>query len=107
MSKNPFLEVENTDGVRLTWNIWPSSRVEATKCVVPFTALYTPNKKIESLQARPLVLSLSLHRLFCGPRNSTACSSETCRDLAAERELFQPDSELRNRHRERQQWLNL
>lgn len=39
-----FGELEAADGVRLTWNVWPSSRVEATKCGLPFAALYTPTK---------------------------------------------------------------
>jgi protein transport protein SEC23 len=35
--------------VRLSWNVWPSSRVEATKTVVPISALYTPLKVREDL----------------------------------------------------------
>ena len=45
-----FGELEELDGVRMPWNIWPSSRVEALKCVIPFSALYTPNKPIQHLQ---------------------------------------------------------
>lgn len=40
---------EETDGVRLTFNIWPNSKLEATKCVVPFAALYTPNKRLPNM----------------------------------------------------------
>jgi hypothetical protein len=40
--------------VRLSWNVWPNSRLEATKCVVPFGALYTPLKALANLQVRPL-----------------------------------------------------
>jgi protein transport protein SEC23 len=36
-------------GVRLSWNTWPSSRVEATRTVVPISALYTPLKQREDL----------------------------------------------------------
>jgi len=36
----------------MPWNIWPSSRVEALKCVIPFSALYTPNKPLQHLQVR-------------------------------------------------------
>ena len=36
---------EERDGVRLTWNVWPSSRLEATRLVVPVAALYTPLKE--------------------------------------------------------------
>lgn len=35
---------EDRDGVRFTWNVWPSSRVEATKLVVPLACLYQPFK---------------------------------------------------------------
>lgn len=45
-----FSELEELDGVRMPWNIWPSSRVEALKCVIPFAALYTPNKPLQHLQ---------------------------------------------------------
>ena len=45
-----FGELEELDGIRMPWNIWPSSRVEALKCVIPFSALYTPNKRIQHLQ---------------------------------------------------------
>lgn len=36
-------------GVRLSWNVWPSSRLEATRTVVPISALYTPLKQREDL----------------------------------------------------------
>ena len=36
---------EDRDGVRLSWNVWPSSRLEATRMVVPLAALYTPLKE--------------------------------------------------------------
>lgn len=45
-----FSELEELDGVRMPWNIWPSSRVEALKCVIPFAALYTPKKPLQHLQ---------------------------------------------------------
>lgn len=35
---------EDKDGVRLSWNVWPSSRLEATRMVVPLASLYTPLK---------------------------------------------------------------
>ena len=37
---------EDKDGVRLSWNVWPSSRLEATRMVVPLASLYTPLKVI-------------------------------------------------------------
>ncbi|WWD10484.1 protein transporter SEC23 [Kwoniella europaea PYCC6329] len=44
-----FEDVEDKDGVRLSWNVWPSSRIEATRTVVPISALYTPLKEREDL----------------------------------------------------------
>ncbi|KAJ3340011.1 GTPase-activating protein S23 [Gonapodya sp. JEL0774] len=43
-------EIEDRDGVRLSWNVWPNSRIEATRMVVPIGALYTPLKEREDLQ---------------------------------------------------------
>jgi hypothetical protein len=31
---------EQRDGVRFSWNVWPSSRLEATRIVVPLGCLY-------------------------------------------------------------------
>jgi len=36
---------EDRDGVRFSWNVWPSSRLEATRMVVPLACLYTPLKE--------------------------------------------------------------
>lgn len=44
-----FAQPEENDGIRLTWNIWPNSRLEATKCVIPFAALYSPSKRLPSM----------------------------------------------------------
>ena len=46
-------EVEATDGVRFSWNVWPSSRLEATRMVVPLGCLYTPLKPIPELPVLP------------------------------------------------------
>ncbi|KAJ1509398.1 GTPase-activating protein S23, partial [Coelomomyces lativittatus] len=40
-----FEQVEDRDGVRLSWNVWPSTKLEATKLIVPLGALYTPLKE--------------------------------------------------------------
>lgn len=45
-----FAALEEQDGLRLSWNIWPNSRIEATKAVIPFASLYTPNKAVANLQ---------------------------------------------------------
>ncbi|XP_021379920.1 protein transport protein Sec23A-like isoform X1 [Mizuhopecten yessoensis] len=36
---------EDRDGVRFSWNVWPSSRLEATRMVAPLGCLYTPIKE--------------------------------------------------------------
>uniref|UniRef100_A0AAY5ELL2 Protein transport protein SEC23 n=1 Tax=Electrophorus electricus TaxID=8005 RepID=A0AAY5ELL2_ELEEL len=36
---------EDRDGVRCSWNLWPSSRLEATRLVVPVSCLFTPLKE--------------------------------------------------------------
>ena len=42
-----FSELEAREGVRLSWNVWPNTKLEATKCVLPFAALVTPCKKLQ------------------------------------------------------------
>ena len=49
-----FVELEEIDGVRMTWNVWPRSRLEAAKCVIPFATLYTPAKQTSQLQVGAL-----------------------------------------------------
>lgn len=41
-----FAELESREGVRLSWNAWPCSRIEATRVVLPFGALVTPGKDL-------------------------------------------------------------
>ncbi|KAG7118012.1 Protein transport protein SEC23 like [Verticillium longisporum] len=43
--KEQWSEVEDRDGVRLSWNVLPSTRMEASRLVVPIGALYTPLKE--------------------------------------------------------------
>ncbi|KYB26644.1 protein transport protein Sec23A isoform X2 [Tribolium castaneum] len=40
---------EDRDGIRFTWNVWPSSRIEATRLVVPLGCLYQPIKERQDL----------------------------------------------------------
>ena len=44
--------LESQDGVRCTWQYWPSSKVAATRNVIPVSLLYNPRKEIEGM---PLV----------------------------------------------------
>ncbi|RDA91021.1 hypothetical protein CP533_2542 [Ophiocordyceps camponoti-saundersi (nom. inval.)] len=43
--KEQWSDCEDRDGVRLSWNVFPSSRMEASRLVVPIGALYTPLKE--------------------------------------------------------------
>ncbi|KAH7125115.1 transport protein-like protein sec23 [Dendryphion nanum] len=54
--KEQWSEIEDRDGVRLSWNTFPSSRMEASRLVVPIGALYTPLKETETpiLQYEPV-----------------------------------------------------
>jgi len=40
-----FHTEEERDGIRFSWNVWPTSRVEANRMVVPLACLYTPLKR--------------------------------------------------------------
>ncbi|KAL0219056.1 hypothetical protein P9112_004709 [Eukaryota sp. TZLM1-RC] len=42
-------DVEANNGLRYTFNIWPTSRIEVAKASLPLAALYTPLKSIENL----------------------------------------------------------
>jgi hypothetical protein len=56
--KMDFAEVENSDGVRCSWNVWPTSRLEATRMVIPFGMMYTPlkqNPNMPVLQYPPIM----------------------------------------------------
>lgn len=41
---------EASNGTRMSWNIWPSTRLDATRIIVPLGCLYTPLKQTEGLQ---------------------------------------------------------
>lgn len=44
-----FQQKEEHDGIRLSWNIWPSTRIESSRIVVPLGVAYTPLKNIQDL----------------------------------------------------------
>jgi protein transport protein SEC23 len=48
-----FNELEGVEGLRLVWNAWPSSRIEATRLVVPFGVMCTPLQPIPELPLLP------------------------------------------------------
>jgi len=41
-----FHSLEDQDGVRFSFSVWPTSRLEATRCVVPLGCSYTPLKQV-------------------------------------------------------------
>lgn len=44
-----YEDVEDREGLRFSWNVWPNTRVEGTRVVVPISCLYTPLKEREDL----------------------------------------------------------
>mmetsp|Transcript_22611 Transcript_22611/g.27289 ORF Transcript_22611/g.27289 Transcript_22611/m.27289 type:complete len:751 (+) Transcript_22611:306-2558(+) len=48
-----FPEIEAKEGVRMTWNVWPNNRAEASKCVVPLGAFVTPAKVLPDMPVNP------------------------------------------------------
>jgi protein transport protein SEC23 len=59
---------EETTGTRLSFHCWPSSRLEASRSVAPFGALYTPLKKLPPQCAPPTAV----------PYDPIRCSTSTC-----------------------------
>lgn len=41
--------IEERDGIRFSWNVWPSTKQESQKFVVPVACTYTPLKEIANL----------------------------------------------------------
>ncbi|KAK6639030.1 Protein transport protein Sec23A [Polyplax serrata] len=61
---------EDRDGIRFTWNVWPSSRVEGTKLVVPLGCLYQPLKErpdLPPIQYDPVLCTRSTCRAILNP----------------------------------------
>ncbi|KAL4325687.1 hypothetical protein GQ457_11G009970 [Hibiscus cannabinus] len=48
-----FTELEGQDGVRMTWNVVPGTKQEASICLVPVSAIYTPIKPFPSMPVLP------------------------------------------------------
>ncbi|KAK7359340.1 hypothetical protein VNO77_01295 [Canavalia gladiata] len=57
MSEMANTDPEGVDGVRMTWNLWPRTKVDASKCVVPLAvtiSLIRPHPDIPTLPYAPL-----------------------------------------------------
>ena len=63
---------EDRDGVRFSWNVWPSSRLEATRMVVPLGCLYTP------LKERPDLPPIQYDPVLCTRPNCRAVLNPFC-----------------------------
>lgn len=44
---------DGPDGVRMTWNAWPRSKIEASKCVIPVAASISPIRSFPDLVVLP------------------------------------------------------
>ncbi|CAG9830181.1 unnamed protein product [Diabrotica balteata] len=61
---------EDRDGIRFTWNVWPSSRIEATRLVVPLACLYQPIKErldLPPIQYDPVLCTRNTCRAILNP----------------------------------------
>lgn len=65
-------KAEDQDGIRFTWNVWPSSRLEATRLVVPIGALYQP------LKERPDLPAIQYEPVFCSRNTCRAILNPYC-----------------------------
>ncbi|XKL66528.1 hypothetical protein PGB90_009948 [Kerria lacca] len=63
---------EDRDGIRFTWNVWPSSRLDATRLVVPIGALYQP------LKERPELPPIQYDPVFCSRTTCRAILNPFC-----------------------------
>lgn len=58
---------EDRDGIRFTWNVWPSSRIDSTRMVVPLGCLYQP------LKERPDLPPITYDPVYC--TKGSACKA--------------------------------
>uniref|UniRef100_A0A8C3M4M7 Protein transport protein SEC23 n=1 Tax=Chrysolophus pictus TaxID=9089 RepID=A0A8C3M4M7_CHRPC len=63
---------EERDGVRFSWNVWPSSRLEATRMVVPLACLLTP------LRERPDLPPVQYEPVLCSRPTCKAVLNPLC-----------------------------
>ncbi|EDO39141.1 predicted protein [Nematostella vectensis] len=63
---------EDRDGVRFSWNVWPSSRLEATRMVVPVGCTYTP------LKDRPDLPPICYDPVLCSRNSCRAVLNPLC-----------------------------
>ncbi|XP_047314021.1 protein transport protein SEC23-like [Impatiens glandulifera] len=76
MSEMAQTDPEGIDGVRMTWNAWPRTKVESSKIVIPIAASISP------IRSHPEIPTLPYHPLHC--KTCSAVLNPFCRvDYAA------------------------
>ncbi|KAJ4956849.1 hypothetical protein NE237_013632 [Protea cynaroides] len=55
MSEMAVADPEGVDGVRMTWGVWPRTKVEASKCVIPIAATVSPIRPHPDIPTLPYV----------------------------------------------------
>ena len=68
-----FQELEAVEGLRMTWNAWPSTRQEALRCVLPFGVLFSPLRSFTDL---PLVPHSPVECASCGAVINPYCTAD-------------------------------
>ncbi|CAH8354452.1 unnamed protein product [Eruca vesicaria subsp. sativa] len=53
MSEMESMDPEGIDSIRMTWNVWPRNKVEASKCVIPVAACISPIRPHRDIQSVP------------------------------------------------------
>lgn len=75
-------EIEQRDGIRFSWNVWPSSKSESQKLVIPIGCLYSPLHQtgLHPINYEPLLCSRSPCRAALNPYCQVDVSSKiwTC-----------------------------
>ena len=58
-----FVDQEQRDGARFSWNVFPTSRLESARMAVPLGCMYTPLKQIPGMAQVPY------HPVMCKATN--------------------------------------
>ncbi|EOA29902.1 hypothetical protein CARUB_v10012995mg [Capsella rubella] len=53
MAETAITDLEGIDGVRMTWNVWPHSKVESSKLVIPLAACISPIRRHSDIPTLP------------------------------------------------------
>lgn len=59
-----FEDIEDNDGIRFSWNIWPSSSTDASKLAVPISCMYTPLKNLKR-DGNPFSPLVNYEPIYC------------------------------------------